>query len=154
MTYVMFWLLQDFLTVLTFGTMRIPELFLLYLAYRLLTQDWGKNVSVIWAAFLGGLMWDLRWIGIPGFFILSYVSVVMVVLWVWNTLPTSGRTPTIIFFLFWTVQLLPAFLSTLILRRGADGGNWILFGLQQGCAVPIALLGVFLYIQHGKKQNA
>jgi rod shape-determining protein MreD len=154
MTYVAFWLLQDFLTVLTFGTMRIPELFLLYLVYRILSREWEKNVSVIWAAFLGGLIWDLRWIGIPGFFILSYVSVVMVVLWVWNTLPTSGRTPAIIFFLFWASQLLPAVLSALILRRGAEDGHWILFGLQQGCAVPVALLGAFLYMQHEKKQNA
>jgi rod shape-determining protein MreD len=152
--YLAFWLFQDFLTVLTFGTMQIPEFFLLYLVYRLLTQDREKNISVIWAAFLGGLIWDLRWIGIPGFFILSYVSAVMVVLWVWNTLPVSGRTPAIIFLLFWATQLLPAFLSTLILRRSAGGEKWILFGFQQGCAVPIALLSTFLYVRHWKKQNA
>jgi rod shape-determining protein MreD len=152
--YAAFWLLQDFLTVLTFGAMQIPELFLLCLVYRLLTQSGEKNIFVIWAAFLGGLLWDLRWIGIPGFFILSYVSVVTGALWIWNTLPASGRTPTIIFFLFWATQLLPAFLSTLILRQGAGGEKWVLFGFQQGCAVPIALLSVFFYIQHEKKQNA
>jgi rod shape-determining protein MreD len=154
MIYVFFWLIQDLLTVLTSGAMQIPEIFLLCLVYRLLTRDWEVNVSVIWTAFFGGLLWDLRWVGIPGFFALSYVSVVMLVLWVWNTLPASGRTHLVIFFLFWTAQLIPAILSTLLLGRNANQIKWMFFAAQQGCAVPVALLGTFFYFQHEKGQNA
>jgi rod shape-determining protein MreD len=154
MTHAIFWLVQDLLTVLTAGSMRVPEIFLLSLVYRLLTEEWDVNVSVIWMAFLGGVLWDLRWIGLPGFFILNYVSVVMLVLWAWNTLPVSGRTPFVIFLLFWTAQLIPAILSVLVLERHTSQANWMLFGVQQGCAVPVSLLGAFFYVQYKKGQNA
>jgi rod shape-determining protein MreD len=154
MIYAFFWFLQDFLTVLTFGALQMPEIFLLYLVYRLLTQDWEVNVSVIWTAFLGGLLWDLRWVGIPGFFALIYVSVVMLVLWTWNTLPVSGRTRLVIFFLFWAAQSIPAILSVLFLGHEAHQARWMLFAAQQGCAVPVALLGSFFYLQHEKGKNA
>ncbi|MDR2180832.1 MAG: hypothetical protein LBP21_11030 [Synergistaceae bacterium] len=154
MIYAVFWLAQDLLTVLTSGAMQIPEIFLSCLVYRLLTRDWEVNIFVIWTAFLGGLLWDLRWVGIPGFFALSYVSVVMLVLWVWNALPVSGRTPLVIFFLFWTAQLIPTILSALLLGRNISEARWMLFAAQQGCAVPVALLGAFFYFQHEKGQNA
>ena len=148
-----FWLTQDLLTVLTYGTVRMPEIFLLYLVYRLFTGGRDVYVSVIWCAFFGGLLWDLRWVGIP-FFTLCYVVVVMGVMWVWNTLPSSGRTAFIIIILFWAAQLLPAVLSVLVLDRKAGNLSWALFGVQQGCAAPVSLLSAFFYFQHGKNRNA
>jgi len=148
-----FWLTQDLLTVLTYGTVRMPEIFMLSLVYRLFTGGRDAYVSVIWTAFFGGLLWDLRWVGIP-FFTLCYVAVVMGVMSVWNTLPSSGRTAFVIFFLFWTAQLLPAVLSVLILDRKAGNLSWTLFGVQQSCAAPVSLLGAFFYFQHEKNRNA
>jgi rod shape-determining protein MreD len=150
---VVFWLTQDLLTVLMSGTVRMPEIFLLNLVYRLLADDRDTYVSVIWTAFFGGLLWDLRWVGIP-FFTLCYVVVVMMVMSAWNNLPSSGRTAFVIFLLFWTAQLLPAVLSVLILERGTGSLNWTLFWVQQGCAVPVSLLGVFFYFQREKNRNA
>jgi len=149
---VVFWLAQHLLAVLLAGTVRVPEIFLLSLVYRLLTNDRDVNVSVIWAAFAGGLLWDLRWIGIP-FFTLCYVLAVLGVMSFWNTLPSSGRTMPIIFFLFWAAQLLPAVLFVLVLERGTGNTDWMLFGLQQGCAVPISFLSAFLYFRHEKSRN-
>ena len=149
---VVFWLAQDLLTVLLAGTVRVPEIFLLSLVYRLLAGGRDSNVSVIWAAFAGGLLWDLRWVGIP-FFTLCYVVVVMGVMSFWNTLPSAGRTMPIIFFLFWVAQLLPAVLFVLILERGTGSTNWALFAVQQGSAVPLSLLSAFFYFQHEKNRN-
>ena len=148
-----FWLTQDLLTVLMYGTVRMPEIFLLSLVYRILTGGRNVYVSAIWTAFFGGLLWDLRWVGVP-FFTLCYVAAVMGVMSVWNTLPSSGRTVFIIFCLFWAAQLLPAVLSALILERKAGNLDWALFGVQQGCAVPVSLLSAFFYFQHEKSQNA
>ena len=39
MSSVLFWLLQDLLTVLVWGVMQVPEIFLLTVAYRLLLDD-------------------------------------------------------------------------------------------------------------------
>ena len=148
-----FWLVQDLLTVLMSGTVRVPELFLLSLVYRLLTCNRDAYVSCIWTAFFGGLLWDLRWVGIP-FFALCYVVVVMAIVLVWNTLPSSGRTMFVIFSLFWAAQLLPAVLSVLILERGTGNASWTLFWVQQGCAVPVSLLSAFFYFKHEKSRNA
>jgi hypothetical protein len=154
MTSALFWITQDLLAVLTSGTVRVPEIFLLNLVYRILTGDRDVYVPVVWTAFFGGLLWDMRWVGIAGFFALSYVAAVMVVLWVWNTLPSSGRTAFVIFFLFWTSQLLPVVLYLLVLERGTENLSWTFFGVQQGCAVPLSLLSAFFYFQHEKNKNA
>ena len=148
-----FWLIQDLLTVLMSGTVRMPEIFLLSLVYRLLAGDRDVYVPVIWAAFFGGLLWDLRWVGMP-FFTLCYVVVVMMVMSAWNTLPSSGRTIFVVFLLFWLAQLMPAVLSALVLERKTGNFSWMLFGVQQGCAVPVSLLSTFFYFQHEKNQNA
>ena len=154
MMSVVLWLTQDLFTVLTSGARQVPEIFLLGLVYRLMTGDRDANISLIWTAFAGGLLWDLRWVGIPGFFTLSYVCVVMIAIWVWYTLPSSGRTPSVIFFLFWTAQLVPGILSLLILGHNTGNVSWTFFAVQQGCAVPLSLLGVFFYFRHRKDQNA
>ena len=154
MTFAAFWLLQDMLVVLTSGVMRTPEIFLLSLVYHLLTRGRDVYVFVIWAAFLGGLTWDLRWVRIPGFFTLAYVGVIMVVLWFWNTLPSSGRSPGVIFSLFWAAQMLPVSLFILILEGGRGDASWAYFLVQQGYVVPLALLGTFFYTQHEKGKNA
>jgi len=148
-----FWLAQDLLTVLMYGTVRMPEIFLLSLVYKMLTGGREVYVLTIWAAFFGGLLWDLRWVGIP-FFTLCYVAAVMGVMSVWNTLPSSGRTIFVIFCLFWAAQLLPAVLFTLILDRKAGNLDWVLFVVQQSCAVPVSLLSAFFYFRHEKNRNA
>ncbi|MDR1874741.1 MAG: hypothetical protein LBQ90_07010 [Synergistaceae bacterium] len=154
MMHVVCWFVQDLLSVLTWGTMQVPEVFLLSLVSRLLTQDRETNLPVIWWAFAGGLFWDLRWVGIPGFFTLNYVCVVMVVIWVWNTLPVSGRTLPVIFFLFWAAQVIPSVSSLLLPGRPVGDSKWTFFLVQQGCVVPLALLGVFFFVRDMKGRNA
>jgi rod shape-determining protein MreD len=153
MIHAVFWMLQDLLTVLTAGIPQVSEIFLLSLTYSLLTKDRDAGVGIIWAAFLGGLLWDLRWIGIPGFFTLTYVGVVLIVIWAWNALPLSGRTPWVAFFLFWTTQLLPSALFLLILGRGLGGAGWLLFAARQMFAVPLSFLGVFFRERHEKRKD-
>ncbi|MDR1731052.1 MAG: hypothetical protein LBR61_03065 [Synergistaceae bacterium] len=154
MIYLICWLVQDLLCVLTWGIMQIPEIFLLSLVYRLMTQDREMSISIIWWAFFGGLFWDLRWVGIPGLYTLIYVCTVMLTLWVWNTLPASGRTPVVIFFLFWTTQVLSPLLTLLLPGRNIREMEWTFFAVQQGCVVPLALLGLFFYLKHVKDHNA
>ena len=154
MMHVVAWFVQDLLTVLTWGTLQMPELFLYSLVYRLLTRDRDINVSIIWSAFIGGLFWDLRWVGIPGFFTLTYTGAVLIAMWVWNNLPVSGRTPVIVFLLLWGSQMVPAVLPFPFLGRNVGSTGWAAFMVQQGCMVPLALLGVFFYFRHMKDQNA
>lgn len=151
---LLFWFAQDFLTVLSSGVLQIPEIFLGRLIFRLLTEERESYVPLIWIAFVGGLCWDLRWVGVPGFFALTYVGVVLAVLCIWNMLPTSGRTLGVVLFLFWVSQLVPALLYVFLLAGGVGDVRWTLFGLQQLSVIPLLLGAVFLYMRNVKVKNA
>ena len=151
MKLALLWLVQDLLTVLFWGVVEVPEIFLLGLVYQLLTEEREVHPGAIWIAFSGGLLWDLRWVGIPGFFTLGYVAVVMLALWLWNTLPASGRTLSVVFLLLCASQLIPPLLPVLILG-GETGGAFFL--LQQIWALPLVLLCVFLYARRKRLKDS
>ena len=120
MILVILWLTQDLLTVFTGGGMEVPGLFMLGIVCRLLLDDGSGDGSLwaIWSAFAGGILWDLRWVGIPGFFTLGYVLVVLIVIQVWGMIPPQGRvsgTGLLVFVLLECSQLLPPMLPVLIL---------------------------------------
>ena len=149
MTLVILWLVQDLLTVFTGGGMQIPGLFMLGIVYKLLTdEDSEDSLWAIWAAWAGGILWDLRWVGIPGFFTLGYVIVVLVVIQVWGMIPPQGRasgTSLLVFALFEVSQLVPPMLPVLILG-GAAGWNFFL--MQQLYSLPAILFCMYIYLRH------
>ena len=150
MTLIILWLIQDLLTVFTGGGMQIPGLFMLGVVFRLLFSDSNNddgNLWAIWAAFAGGILWDLRWIGIPGFFTLGYVIVVLIVIQVWGMIPPQGRvsgTGLLVFILLECSQLIPPMLPVLILG-GSTG--WGYFLMQQVYSLPAILLTMYIYRQ-------
>ena len=132
MMLVILWLIQDLLTVFIGGGMQIPGLFMLGLVYRLLiddSNDESVNLWGIWSAFAGGVLWDLRWIGIPGFFTLGYVAVVLAVIQVWGIIPPQGRN---------SGPLLPV-----LILGGAAG--WRFFLMQQVYSLPAILFCIYIY---------
>ena len=154
MTLVILWLVQDLLTVFTGGGMQIPSLFMLGLVYRLLVDEGKENIVgdlsnlwAIWAAFGGGILWDLRWVGIPGFFTLGYVIVVMTVIQVWGMIPPQGRASgnsMIVFMLMEISQLVPPLLPVLILGGSA---GWKFFLMQQVYSLPAILITMYIYLR-------
>jgi hypothetical protein len=87
------WLLQDLMQVLAMGFMLVPEFFMLVVVYRTISGPLlPRRVSWwIWFAFAGGILWDMRWAAIPGMSGLINVAAVVLVYWVWNRTPVSGR---------------------------------------------------------------
>lgn len=138
----MLWMLQDLLTVLVGGGMQVPGIFLMGVVFRVLTDEGEDRLWAIWSAFTGGLLWDLRWVGIPGFFTLGYVAVVMLSLWLLNTVPVQGRTLPLALLLLELSQLLPPLLPVLILGGNTGGGFFL---TQQLCALPALFLCLYLY---------
>ncbi|MDR1741260.1 MAG: hypothetical protein LBR38_05365 [Synergistaceae bacterium] len=151
MIYAVCWLAQDLLTVLTDGIMQIPELFLLSIVYGLLTDKMRDGIGAIWGAFFGGLLWDLRWVGMPGFFALANVCVVTGVIMFWNALPSSGRTAFVVFFVFWMSQLIPSAMYFALFVRAVNGAR--LFEMQQICAVSLACLLAFCFARSKNGAN-
>ena len=154
MQLVILWLIQDLLTVLTGGGMQIPGLFMLGLVYRLLVDEGSEDsLWAIWSAFAAGILWDLRWVGIPGFFTLGYVIVVMIVIQVWGAIPPQGRasgTSLIVFTLLEVSQMLPPLLPVLILGGSA---GWNFFIMQQVYSLPAILLCMYIYLRHVKSSK-
>ena len=150
--------MQDLLTVLTGGGMQIPSIFMIGLVYRILASGGKDNISgeyrdlwAVWAAFAGGILWDLRWAGIPGFYTLGYVIVVMIVVQVWRIIPPQGRLSGNYMLVFWLMelsQLIPPLVPVLIL--GGKVG-WNFFLTQQVYSLPVILLGMYMYRRKVKR---
>lgn len=154
MLLVILWLIQDFLTVFAGGGMQIPGLFILGIVYKLLIDDDNDtSLGAIWSAFAGGILWDLRWIGIPGFFTLGYVSVVMIVIQVWGVIPPQGKasgTGVIVFAMMEISQLIPPLIPVLILG-GYTGWNY--FIMQQVYSLPAILFCMYIYLRKVKSSG-
>lgn len=150
MMLIILWLIQDLLTVFTGGGMQIPGLFMLGVVFRLLFSDNNNddgNLWAIWSAFAGGILWDLRWVGIPGFFTLGYVVVVLIVIQVWGIIPPQGRvsgTGFLVFILLECSQLIPPLLPVLILGGNTGGGYFL---MQQVYSLPAILFTMYMYFQ-------
>lgn len=154
MLLIFLWLAQDLLTVFTGGGMQIPGLFMLGIVYSLLVNEGSENsLWAIWTAFAGGILWDLRWVGIPGFFALGYVIVVLIVIQVWGAIPPQGRasgTSLVVFALMEVSQLLPPMIPVLVLG-GATG--WTFFLRQQAYSLPAIIFSMYVYLRHVKNSN-
>ena len=131
MIYLLSWYVQDFLWILSSGKVLVPEIYLLALVFLSMfrTED---GVRTVWAAFIGGVLWDLRWTGLPGATSLLYVTTLMLVRWLWRSIPATGRTISLFGLLLWFSNM-PITLARLFLW-GARGLS-ILAGLP-GAAEP------------------
>lgn len=152
MIYLASWYIQDFLWVLGAGKVLVPEIFLLSAVFLSLFQDEPAEKTV-WCAFLGGLLWDLRWLGFPGVTSLVYVLTLMVIRWIWDFLPLPGKTVHMFALLLWSsnvpVSLVRIFLWGL--RGSAILGEYL---LQQSYILPLVLLASAGYAWRLKKRDA
>ncbi len=143
MIYAGAWYVQDFLWVLAAGKALMPEFFLMTLVFISL-QNESKGVEILWASFLGGILWDLRWVGFPGLSSLFYVVTILMSRWAWFSLPQSGRTPTLFGAILWA-----AFFPISVVRifmGGARGiGILTTYLLQQSYLLPLVLLASLAY---------
>lgn len=149
MLLIILWLFEDLLTVATGGTMQIPCLFILRIVFCLLLDTAENNEDdslwAVWTAFAGGMLWDLRWIGIPGFFTLGYVLVVLLVIYIWGLIPPQGRSSgnwLLVFVLLEASQLIPPLLPFLVF---SSSEGWKFFLRQQLYSLPVVLLTLYVY---------
>lgn len=91
---VLVWLAQDMSQVLGMGFLLVPEIFLLLLLFRsTIATAHGQDVTQhIWGVFLGGLIWDFRWTGLPGLSAVLNTIALLLVVWLWRRTPPAGRT--------------------------------------------------------------
>jgi hypothetical protein len=148
------WLSQDVLQVLAMGFFLIPDLFLLGLlaGIALFPPRGSGGAALIWSAFGGGLLWDLRWTSLPGLTASTDAAAVALVLWIWGRTPPSGRNA----WLFSLLALGAHFcVGAIRFAASADTPAALRMALvQQLTAVPIVALLALLVAIRGNGSHA
>lgn len=140
------WLLQDFAQLLLMGICVVPDVFLLTALFMSLLPGASgeRQTQLVWAAFLGGLFWDLRWTNVPGLSAAIGGGLLGLACYFWYKTPVQGRTAgtftvfaalshllySVSHFFFWTMQ------SGTALRQLA---------VQQLMAVPVIAFFSWLF---------
>ncbi|MCD8162385.1 MAG: hypothetical protein LUE09_02805 [Synergistaceae bacterium] len=140
------WLLQDFVQLLLMDICMVPDIFLLTALFMALLPDTSKErqTKLVWAAFIGGLLWDLRWTNLPGLTAAIGGGVIGLACFLWQKTPVQGRTLGTftmmlagcellyawIHFFFWTIH------SQTVMRQ---------FIVQQLIAVPVIVFFSWLF---------
>lgn len=87
------WFLQDLLQVLLLGFCLVPNLYLTYLLLITMldfSNDELSSEALLWA-FIGGILYDLRWTNVPGASALSWCLCLAVSSIVWQHIPQNTR---------------------------------------------------------------
>lgn len=134
------WYLQDLLQVMFSGKFLVPDLFFLFVVFRIAVMT-GNVSSVVWPAFLGGLVWDLRWTALPGLTAAAYAFSATVCVLAWNHIPDSGRTPRLFLILAICGHLFIGIVRFLAWGNGRSDLFGI-FAVQQIAALPIVLVAL------------
>lgn len=154
--YLIFaWLTQDFFAVVMSDAILIPDIYLMciiFWSFSIKDAPMELDIFLIWAAFVGGLLWDLRWIGVPGFFSLLYVFSFLCAKWIWDLFPKSGQTVMVFFLISWGVQL-PGFIISLYLWSVKTALYLQLFLLYQAYSIPLAAFFSLLFARRVKMRN-
>ncbi|MGI6075073.1 MAG: hypothetical protein ACOYD9_01720 [Pyramidobacter sp.] len=85
------WYVQDLIQVFMTQTWLAPEIYVVALIWCA-TQR-GEENSLRWtaAAVAGGLLMDMRWIGVPGFCGALYTAALFAARWLWFQIPAANR---------------------------------------------------------------
>lgn len=143
---VLIFLLQDFLQVLVMGIFLVPDIFLLgaVLFALLLGNDKDFRIVLIWIAFIGGLIWDLRWTNLPGLTASFNGAAVSAIICFWQKTPVQGRTTATFAFYIFAAQILSGLIhyvswnvfTQVALRQ---------FMVQQILSVPVLVILCFIF---------
>lgn len=91
-TLLLAWYVQDLMQILMTQTFLAPEIYAMVLMYCA-TIEYEPQMPFRWiaAAGIGGLLFDLRWIGIPGLCASLYLFSLLAARWLWYRVPASNR---------------------------------------------------------------
>lgn len=144
-------LARDLLQVAFSGTVLVPDLALLALVWLSVFRC-EEPGSLFIHAFWVGLLWDLRWTGVPGMTSASYVMVTAVTAWVWSSLPPGRRTNPVLFF-FWSsaAHALTSVFPAVFTSKGLGLSSSL--ATQQGMAIACVLGLTALYIRYRRSHH-
>ena len=140
------WILQDFAQLLLMGICMVPDVFLLTALMLALLPGVSRSrqTQYVWAAFVGGLVWDLRWTNLPGLTAAIGGGIIALACWFWQRTPIQGRSQTTFTFMCVGCELLYA-LAHVFFWTLPSQTALRLFIVQQLMAVPVIALESWLF---------
>ena len=145
------WYVQDLFQVLLSGKFLVPDIFLVFLIYRM-TREPKDVLSVVWPAFVGGFLWDLRWTALPGLTAAIYSLIAGVCVVVWNQVPDSGRNARLFLVLALSAQILAGLVR--FISWGSSRGALVeALAFQQFSALPVVIVAALMVAAGVDKDN-
>lgn len=144
--FLIIWIIQDLSQVLTMGLCLIPDIFLMSVIYTALTSKSNKEkqIKLIWIAFIGGLLWDLRWTNLPGLTAAINGSMVAASCFIWEKTPAQGRSIRMFVFLLVCTQIFSRLINFIFWTIPSQVAIRQLI-VQVLLSVPIIVILSFLY---------
>jgi cell shape-determining protein MreD len=152
MSLVALWYIQDLFQALLSERFLVPDLFLVFLIYRM-TKNPKEASSVIWPAFVGGLFWDLRWTALPGFTAAVYSLIAALCVVAWNRIPYPGRNAGLFSLMLFAAQA-SASLARFVFWGGFRGSLTEAFVFQLCAAVPVIIVAALTVAAGMRDENA
>jgi hypothetical protein len=123
------------------GIIMVPELFLLSVAYGIVSGSLrqGRICMLIWIAFAGGIIWDLRWVTFPGMSGVVNSLSVLAIYTVWNRTPVTGRSVLMFALLSGAAHFLSGAISYLTWSTPSETALRLLL-IQQLLGIPVLAL--------------
>lgn len=146
------WYGQDLLQVLGAGAFLAPELFLVGLLAQHARNE-VDMVTTVWAGFFGGLLWDLRWTGLPGLSAVMFALLLGFSCALWRLIPEQGKHPGLFILLTMICHLGAGVVRGYLLGTSALSPNevWTVVSVQQLAALPlVALAGLWVQKKKGE----
>lgn len=143
---ILIFLFQNFLQVLVMGIFLVPDIFLLCaILFALLRgNDKDAQIILIWAAFVGGLIWDLRWTNLPGLTASFNGVAVSAAISFWQKTPVQGRTAMVFAFFIFATQSLSGVIHYIFWNVSTQAALRQ-FMVQQILSVPVLVILCFIF---------
>jgi rod shape-determining protein MreD len=139
-------LARDLLQVVFSGTALVPDLAVLALVWLSVFRC-EEPEPIYFHVFWAGLLWDLRWTGVPGMTSASYILTAALTAWVWSSIPPGRRANPVLFFFWSTVShVLTSVFPSVFTSKGLGFSPSL--ATQQGMAIACVLGLTALYIRY------
>ena len=140
---VISWIAQDLLRVLITPFMAVPDMYILALG-MLFTKESYNKVLILITAFIGGLLWDMRWGAPLGFTSMLYVGYLIVLKIAWGAVSHAAKTPALAFFLVFLVHICTSLIELVLYRNTALFPGFSFIAKQIGALIFCLLVHAHL----------
>ena len=136
---VLSWYAQDLLQVFMTQTFLAPEIYMIALIWCATQRGEENSLKWIAAALAGGLVTDIRWIGVPGVCGALYTAALFAARFVWYQIPPASRRMLPFVFICGVLCMLMTPLRLIFWDHSVIAGRFLSAALLQWLLTAVVL---------------